>query len=347
MSGPGDDGDDPAPLSVVVICGGLGPERAVSLASGRAVTDALNAAGHAARRLELPDTHEDAVDALLSLEWADPDTGRPPGPFDVAFLALHGPFGEDGRVQTVLDRTGLPYTGSGVWSSLLTWKKTLAKQRWADAELPTPGWIELPAGAHEHDLEEAEKNGEEPAHLSFPYPLVVKPDAGGSSVGVSVAAGPEELEACLERAYDHDGTALLERYVAGTEWGVPVLGRDPLPPVRIRYSDGAGAGESNEAYPLFTTAAKYEDARTTFAPAAKGAEAELVAGLAVAAAEACETDGLVRVDVKVDEDGVPWVLEVNSCPGFSPRSQVPKSIEYAGFRPGDVYATACRMALGR
>ena len=324
------------PLRVVVICGGLGAERSISLASGRAVTDALNARGHAAQRLELADSHEDAVDALLSLEWLDPRTGRRPGPFDVAFLALHGPFGEDGRVQTILDRTGLPYTGGGPHAMLLTWRKRLAKQRWHDAGLPTSAWVEVPRGALD---EEREERGGEPDFSDWPFPLVVKPDAGGSSVGVSAAPTPAELPAALERAHAHDPIALCERFVPGEEWSVPLLDREALPPLKITRR------ASGDPYALFDYAAKYEDRATVIEPHTGGRIAERVAGVAVAAAEAVDAAGLVRVDLRVDEDGVPWLLELNAIPGFSPASQIPRSAAAAGFTPGELYEQCCRRAL--
>ena len=286
--------------------------------------------------MELADSHEDAVDALLSLEWVDPRTGTAPGPFDVAFLALHGPFGEDGRVQTVLDRTGLPYTGAGPHASLLSWRKPLAKQRWKDAGLPTPGWVELPKGALE---EEAEEHGGEPDFTGWPFPMIVKPAAGGSSLGVSAAPTPAELPAALERAYAHDRVALCERFVAGEEWSVPLLDGHALPPLKITRPPSA------DPFAVFDYGSKYERAETVIEPHAGGATAELVAGVAVAAAEAVAAEGLVRVDVKVDSGGVPWLLELNSCPGFSPASQVPRSAAAAGFTPGELYERCCRLAL--
>ena len=326
---PGAKTDDP--LRIVVLCGGLGPEREISLNGGPAVRDALRDRGHDAALLELPASHEDAVDALVSLD--DP----PGGPFDVAFPVLHGPFGEDGRVQAILDRVGLPYTGGGVWSSLLCYRKRLSKMRWAEQGLPTPPWAETFRGSC--DL----KKGELPEDAAvWPFPLVVKPDAGGSSLGVSTAASSDELSAALIRAFEHDEAAVCEAFVPGEEWSVPVLGRAALPPLRITPAGGG----------LFDWAAKYEDPATAFEivtdaadDSGLGATAGTVSDVAVAAAESLFTDGLVRVDLRVDPRGRPWLLEVNGCPGLSGRSQVPRSAAAAGIPAGALYERCCRLAL--
>ena len=335
---PGAVTDDP--LRIVVLCGGLGAERSVSLASGAAVQAALKARGHDAVRLELPDSHEDCVDALMTLDpvYGPFATGeRSGGTFDVAFVALHGAFGEDGRVQTVLDRLGLPYTGSGVWSSVLSWRKRLAKARWAELDLPTPSWAECVRGS----LGEGELPEDSDA---WPLPFVVKPDAGGSSVGVTRIDALSELTDALATAHAHDEIAVAEQYVPGEEWSVPVLDGVALPPLRITPAGGAGA--------LFTYAAKYEDGGTRFevvtagpGDGRDGAIAAAAAALAVRATEALFADGLVRVDLRVAPDDTLWLLELNAVPGFSAVSQAPRSAAAAGVPAGLLYERCCRLAL--
>ena len=335
---PGATTDDP--LRVVVICGGPGPERAVSLAGGPAVQAALKERGHDAVRLELPEAHEDCVDALMTLDGrhATGPGGRPVEPFDVAFLVLHGPFGEDGRVQTVLDRLGLPYTGSGVWSSILSWRKRLSKRRWAEEDLPTAPWAVVVRGS----LGEGELPGDAE---EWPLPFVVKPDAGGSSVGVSVVHELSQLTGALAAAHAHDDLAVAEQFVPGEEWSVPVLGRTALPPLRIVPPGGAGA--------VFDFAAKYEDPGTVIeavtdgaGESARGDVAAAAADLAVRAAEALFADGLVRVDLRVAPDDTLWLLELNASPGLSAASQVPRSAAAAGVPAGLLYERCCRTALG-
>ena len=328
------------PLRVVVLCGGMGPERAISLASGAGVQAALKERGHDAVRLELPEIHEDCVDALMTL---DPVHGpfatgeNSGGVFDVAFVALHGPFGEDGRVQTVLDRLALPYTGSGIWSSVLSWRKRLAKARWAELELPTAPWAEIVRGS----LEEGElpEDGDQ-----WPLPFVIKPDAGGSSVGVSVIHELAELPAALAAAHAHDEIAVAEQFIPGQEWSVPVLDGVALPPLRITPAGGPNA--------LFSYAAKYEDDRTRFEvitdgpdDSDDGAIAAAAANLAVRAAEALFAEGLSRVDLRVAPNGSQWLLELNAVPGFSPVSQTPRSAAAAGVSAGLLYERCCRLAM--
>ena len=316
------------PLKVMVLCGGLGGERDVSLAGGPAVRDALRDRGHDAALLELPAQHEDAVDALMTLDGAG---------FDVAFAVLHGPFGEDGRCKTVLDRLNLPCTGSGVWSSVLSYRKRLAKLRWAEVGLATPPWGEAYRGQFDLDA------GELPDDLDeWMFPAVVKPDAGGSSDGVTLIRDASELPAALAIAFGHDEIALCEAYIPGQEWSVPVLGGVALPPLRITPGGGG----------LFDRSSKYEDARTRIEPVTDVAgESELgdvaarVSELAVEATEAVFAEGLVRVDVRVGPDGSTWLLELNANPGLSPKSQVPRSAAAAGVPAGLLYERCCRLAV--
>ncbi|NNJ25864.1 D-alanine--D-alanine ligase family protein [Alienimonas chondri] len=333
------------PLRIVVLCGGMGAEREVSLASGAAVHAALKERGHDAVRLELPQSHEDCVDALMTLDpvhgpfapGGEKNEAGLGGPFDVAFIALHGPFGEDGRVQTVLDRMGLPYTGSGVWSSVLSWRKRLSKARWAELNLRTAPWAEFVDGSL--------GDGELPEDAeTWPLPFVIKPDAGGSSVGVTRIDDLSELSAALAEAHAHDFLAVAEQYIPGQEWSVPVLDGVALPPLRITPAGGSAA--------LFTYAAKYEEEGTRFdvvtAESDEGEEgrfAASAAALAVQATDALFAEGLVRVDLRIDPHGTPWLLELNAVPGFSAASQVPRSAASAGISQGLLYERCCRTAL--
>ncbi|QDT16373.1 D-alanine--D-alanine ligase family protein [Alienimonas californiensis] len=341
---PGGVTDDP--LRIAVLCGGMGPEREISLASGAAVQAALKDRGHDAVRLELPQSHEDCVDALMTL---DPVHGpfatgeKAGGAFDVAFVALHGAFGEDGRVQTVLERLGLPYTGSGIWSSVLSWRKRLAKARWAELGLRTAPWAELYRGGWDEDDDEPPEDCG-----NWPLPFVIKPDAGGSSVGVTRIDSLDELREAVAAAHAHDELAVAEQYIPGEEWSVPVLEGVALPPLRITPPGGADA--------LFTYAAKYEDGGTRIEALPVGPEAGVAvtgdravaaaaAKLAVKAAEAVYAEGLCRVDLRVAPDGSPWLLELNAVPGFSAASLVPRSAAAAGVSAGLLYEQCCRLAL--
>ncbi|MEM9704128.1 MAG: hypothetical protein AAF907_16940, partial [Planctomycetota bacterium] len=322
-------------------CGGLGGDRATSLESGAAVQSALKERGHDAVRLELPDSHEDCVDALMTL---DPQFGpfttgeRPGGTFDVAFVGLHGPFGEDGRAPTVLDRLGLPHTGSGVWSSVLSWRKRLSKARWAELELPTAPWAEFVQGS----LGEGELPEE---GADWPFPFIVKPDAGGSSRGVSRIDAIEELPAALKEAHAHDYFAVAEQFIPGDDWTVPVLNGTALPPVRFQ----AGA-EANSPFSFAPSQANggVQPEAVTAGPedGELGRTAAAVAELGAKAAEAIFADGLCEVDLRVAPDGSPWLLELNAVPRFSAGGATPRSAGAAGISPGLLYERCCRLALG-
>lgn len=284
-------------LRIAVLAGGESAERDVSLASGRAVAAALSAAS---RQVEVVDP---AISDLVHLAWND---------FDACFIALHGGPGEDGRVQSLLESFGVCYTGSGPAASQLAMSKSAAKERFADAGVPTPEFI----------VEQLTDPRQEHVYLAdLGFPLVVKPDRQGSSIGVGFAGNEAELHARWNEARRFDSRVLVERWIDGREFTVALLGRRPLPLIEIVTPRA-----------LFDYEAKYESALTEyrFEHGLGDAVAERITGMAVAAAEALETTGLVRVDLMVDRAGRPWVLEVNTVPGLTAHSLAPKAAARAG-----------------
>jgi D-alanine-D-alanine ligase len=228
-------------ISVAVVLGGTNEERNVSLASGRAVVEALRSLGHAvvavdpahgavpreeeARMLggavgtdppdlaELARLDSSAVGAALAELPAIRNA-------DVIFLALHGEDGEDGKFQALLDLSDLTYTGSGCLGSAIAFDKRVSKELLVQADVPTPPWTSRALGARE-------------VQDALGLPLVVKPSNGGSTVGLTVVQQPEELEPAMELAARYDADVLCERFVPGRELTVAVLGGEPLPPVEI------------------------------------------------------------------------------------------------------------------
>jgi D-alanine-D-alanine ligase len=286
------------PLSVVVLLGGWSAERSISLASGRAVIRALRSRGH-----DVTEFDPQEMD-LFRYPWAG---------VDVAFIALHGPFGEDGTVQTLLDELRVPYTGSGATASRLAMNKWAAKQRFLEHGLATPACQTVHAG--DGPAQRAAKAA------VLGYPLVVKPNAQGSSIGVSVVATPAGLDAAVEAALGYDPLVILEQFIVGRELTVAIIERRPLPVIEIR---------SGRAF--FDFDAKYHDAATEYvfetdlpAGAVHAAEAA-----AVAAATAIGCQGVARVDLRLDADNVPWLLEINTVPGMTDHSLVPKAAARAG-----------------
>ncbi len=283
---------------IALLAGGNSPERAVSLASGEQVALALAAAGYEAVAIDPAET------ALAEIDWPN---------FDCCFLALHGGAGEDGRVQRELEVLGVPYTGSRPEASRLAMSKAAAKERFLQQGVPTLPYLILPAGPVASD--------NWPLLESLGYPLVIKPESQGSSLGVSLATSIHEVAGALTAAGRYDDFFLAEPFVAGREFTVALLGRDPLPLLEIVAPQ-----------PLFTYAAKYSTATTEYRcdtglpPAIEAA----IYDAAIRATEALGTAGLVRVDIMLDSRERPWVLEVNTIPGLTARSLVPRAARAAG-----------------
>jgi D-alanine-D-alanine ligase len=290
-------------MKVGVLKGGSSLEREVSLRSAARVEDAVVALGHEAAGV---DVGRDLVGRLRD--------ERP----DVAFIALHGPGGEDGTVQELLEILDLPYTGPGVAACALCMDKIAAKHEMRAAAIPTPDWAAFNATAF-RELGAADTLEEIEARLGFP--LVVKPASQGSSLGVEFAAARDEVPQALVAAFSYDDRVLLERYVKGRELAVSVLAGEALPIVEAipREED------------FFNFEARYEIGRTDYVCPAELGDEE-TAGVQELARRTYETlgcSGFARVDLMLGEGG-PQVLEVNAIPGLTDTSLFPMSAEAAG-----------------
>ncbi|NYZ62843.1 D-alanine--D-alanine ligase [Luteimonas deserti] len=297
---------DPAVFGrVAVLLGGPGSEREVSLDSGRGVLDALRARGIDAQPV-------DGVPALAEAIVA--------GRFDRVFNILHGGDGENGVLQGLLQAFGVPCTGSGVLGSALTMDKIRTKQVWASAGLPTPRFERLPRGA---DLRAAA--------AALGYPVFVKPACEGSSVGVFRVLNEAALAPAIEFAAAYDGELLMEQMVRGDELTVGILGDVALPSIRI-----VPAGEWYDYH------AKYVADDTQYlCPGLTGdAEAE-IAALALAAFRAAGCHGWGRVDVMRDVERGFQLIEINTAPGMTSHSLVPKAAAQLGID----YADLCWRVL--
>jgi D-alanine-D-alanine ligase len=288
---------DPAQFGrVAVVMGGSSAEREVSLDSGRNVLAALKARGVDAHAI-------DGIPALLDALRA--------GHFARVFNILHGQHGggEDGVLQGALESLHVPYTGSGVLGSALSMDKTRSKLVWQSLGLPTPRFVALPRGADVHA-----------AAQQIGFPLIVKPACEGSSVGVTRVFEEKDLDAAVALAEKYPGDLLMETLIVGDELTVGVLGRQVLPSIHI-VPKGA----------FYDYNAKYiaEDTRY-ICPGLEGeAEASLRA-LALEAFDALGCFGWGRVDVMRDREGRNWLLEVNTAPGMTSHSLVPKAAAVAG-----------------
>ena len=286
----------PAPADlgkVVVLAGGRSAERTVSLKSGRCCLEALRASGVQA---ELVDP------AAANLQ----DLTR----FDRAFIALHGPGGEDGTIQGALEILGIPYTGSGVLGSALGMDKYRTKQIWQALGLATPEHCVV---HHRHELSGV-------ADL-LGMPLFVKPLSEGSSLGTTRVDDASALEAAWEAARAFGDAVLIERCIRGAEYTVAVLGEETLPTIRIEV-----------ATDFYDFDAKYRSEGTRMIiPSGLDEKAETELGaLAIRAFRAIGATGWGRVDVMAEEAGRFWFLEVNTIPGMTDHSLVPAAAEAAG-----------------
>jgi D-alanine-D-alanine ligase len=285
-------------LRIVVLYGGDSAEREVSLRSGDAVAAALSTAGHQVAMLD-PRWCD-----LAQVDWS---------PFDVCFIALHGGAGEDGRVQQLLEQWGVPYTGSGPQASCWAMSKSASKQRFREQGVPTPAYVVI------HQYDSADELALRVAPLG--YPLIIKPDSQGSSLGIAIANTPNDLSRAVAGSLAYGQAAIAEPLVLGREFTVAVLDGRALPLVEIIAPDR-----------VFSYDAKYHSSLTEYRfdfalAAAKRAE---ISGAALAATRALGTRGLVRVDVMLGHDGQPWVLEVNTIPGMTSRSLAPQAALRAG-----------------
>jgi D-alanine-D-alanine ligase len=286
--------------------------------SGARVEDALQRLGHEVVAL---DAGADLVERLTS--------SRP----DVAFIAMHGPGGEDGTVQELLEILGIPFTGPGVAACGRCMDKVLAKHELRAAGVPTPDWFAFNETAF-RELGAADALADLEERLGFP--LVVKPGRGGSSLGVRFAASAAEVPEALVSAFSYDNRVLLERFADGRELAVSILGGEALPVVE------AIPGEGDR----YDFEARYEIGRTQFVcPAELDEQAENeVKAVALAAYGALGCAGFSRVDLILTEEG-PQVLEANAIPGLTDTSLLPQAAEAAGIGFEDLVERILDLAL--
>ncbi len=326
-------------MKILVLAGGLSPERNVSLSSGTLVCEALRGLGHRAAMVDLffgleksDGDGEGLYDAPIPEKFKKigrdaPDlkkirAGRPgpsavgPGVIgmcrraDAVFLALHGTCGEDGRVQAMLDLLGVPYTGSGYLGSAIAMDKDLTKRLVAHL-VSTPRW---------EAVDVTEENRAELLERT-PLPAVVKPVDSGSSIGVFIANTREELDAALREHAKMEGRTVLEQYVKGRELQVAVLDGRALPSIEIIPREG-----------FYDYANKYQPgAALEVCPADIPPEWEArLRRDAEAVFSALKLGVYSRADFIVTEDGTPWFLEINTLPGMTPTSLVPQEAAAVG-----------------
>jgi D-alanine-D-alanine ligase len=278
-----------------ILMGGLSTERDISLRTGAAVEAALSAAGY---RTVTIDAGRDLAARLLAEQ------------VELAFIALHGRYGEDGAVQGLLEILGIPYTGSGVLASAVAMDKLTTKKMLLHHELPTPGHVVCRQG---DDLDQVSASFRH-------YPLVVKPNAEGSSLGMTIAKTRDELRAGLQKALDCDATALVEDYIEGMEVTVGVLCGEALPIIQIVPKSG-----------FYDYQSKYTAGQTEYILPARltAVMTQRVQQVALDACREIGCRGAARVDFIVRDRDF-YCLEINTIPGMTETSLLPKAAAQAG-----------------
>lgn len=327
-------------MNIVVLMGGLSPERDVSLTSGSLIANALIRKGHRVCLLDVylgTQLSEKGLDECFLTEPypaysvgeqvpdlqaikqmsgnGDAKIGANVIPLckyaDVVFMALHGDMGENGQLQATLDSFGIRYTGSGYVGSLLAMDKDLSKKMLVGAGVPTPAWT-LVDLAHEIPTDV-------PAEVG--YPCVVKPCSGGSSVGVSMVDNASELANALQAAAKYERYVLVEKRIVGRELTVGIVDGDVLPAIEIIPKEG-----------FYDYANKYQGGKTLeICPAPiDDVTRDTAAALTRRAFDALRLGGYARFDWMLDSDGGLWCLEANTLPGMTPTSLLPQMADAVG-----------------
>lgn len=302
---------------VAILYGGLSSEREVSLRTGKTVYDAMQKKGFTA---VLIDVDRNLVEKLNELNP------------EVAFIALHGKYGEDGCVQGLLEILGIPYTGPGVMASAIAMNKTMTKKILSYEGIPTPGFFSISAA----DGDTRALAGQIMTRIKLP--IVIKAPNQGSSIGVCFAFNEAEIIAGLDECIKYDRDILVEEFISGRELTASVLGNDDpivLPILEITSTTG-----------VYDYTAKYTSGLSSHFVAELPAETEKqIKDLAARTYKALGCSGLSRVDFKLSEDNRPYVLEVNTSPGMTATSLFPDAAREAGISFPDLVEKLINLAL--
>jgi D-alanine-D-alanine ligase len=299
------------PKKIAVLMGGPGSERDVSLATGRGVSKALRSLG-----AEVVDI--DVHDENFAL----------PKDVDLAFITIHGTFGEDGRLQKILEQRGVPYTGDGVEPSRAAFDKILSKEKFRERDVVTPEW-------------EIVEIGQRP---TISAPLVVKPARQGSTVGVVIVKNASELDSAITEAGKYDRKLLIEKFVSGRELTIGVLGDQALPILEIIPK--GGFYDFNNKYP-FLNPQGGGGAEHVCPAKIDPAKSKQIQEQALRAFRALGLVVYGRVDILLSDSGEPFVLEVNTIPGMTEASLLPEAAAAAGINYVDLCARIIALSRAR
>ncbi len=287
---------------VAVLMGGDSGEREISLISGKYALDNLKAAGVDAHAVDV--RHDTVIQKLQE------------GQFNSAFIALHGRGGEDGQIQALLDIMRIPYGSSGVMASAITMDKWLTKQAWLGLGLPA-----IP-GCMVDETTDVTK-----LIATYGLPLAVKPVHEGSTLGISKVSTQEEFYPALQKAQQYDSCVIAEPWIIGDEYTVGILGDDVLPSIKIIPAKG---------FYDYYTKYKANDTQYFLPSGLSDVEEAQIRKLSKQAYDALGCKGWGRVDLMRDKNGKNWLLEVNTIPGLTDHSLVPKEVIYLGYKGSDL-----------
>lgn len=284
-------------MKVGVIMGGISSEVVISMKTGQEMIANLDSTCHEVVPIII-NKREDVIEQVKGLD------------LDIALLALHGKLGEDGTVQGALEMLGIPYTGSGILSSSLCMNKDISKKLLRYEGIHTPDWLSWDR-IEDYDQEAVAQMG---------YPVIVKPNSGGSSIGIELVRDEQALLAAVQTAFQWDESVMIERYVEGDELTCSILGEELLPHIAIRSVHSE----------WFDYGAKYEDEGAIEEVVELHPELELkVREAAIGCYRLLKCSVYARIDMII-KDGTPYVLEVNTLPGMTKNSLLPKSAIAAG-----------------
>jgi D-alanine-D-alanine ligase len=338
-------------LKILVLMGGVSAERDVSLVSGEAIVQALKSAGHQVMALDtaqaqklipekgkfLPEGIKEeppdvtdlekrgkqlALEVIHSFDFSE---------VDVVFLALHGGQGEDGTIQALLDLTGKPYTGSGILSSALVMDKAMSKKIFEREGILTPPWFLL----EESELSDVPSISER-IKTSFGFPCVVKPNDQGSTVGLTIVDRSGDVKEAIQCARKYSHRILIEKFIAGRELTVGVLGDVALPVVEIIPEHG-----------IYDYECKYTHGKSNYVCPAKISPEKTteIQTIGLKAFQALRCEDYARVDFRYGDDDHFYCLEVNTLPGMTATSLVPKAAQAIGIDFPELIDTIVKLAL--
>jgi D-alanine-D-alanine ligase len=299
------------PGKIAVLMGGPGSEREVSLATGRGVAKALRSLGAEVVEVDVRD-----------------ENFQLPGDVDLAFITIHGTFGEDGEIQKILERRGIAYTGEGVSSSEIAFDKIRTKEKFREHGVATPPWEVIHAGQRP----------------TIPLPIVVKTPRQGSTVGVVIVKSENDLESAIAEAAKYDRELLIEKFVSGRELTIGILGDQALPIIEIIPK--GGFYDFNNKYPFLNPQAG--GGAEHVCPANIAAEkTNEIQKLALRAFRAAGLQVYGRVDVILPDNGPGTVLEINTIPGMTEASLLPEAAAVAGISYTDLCARIIALSQVR